>query len=377
MCWWTCQPLRRSRDLRCLVVGQLLSTLGAQLTTVRRRRTRCNRADPLIARCRAGLARAGASADRRGPAGWLAGRRGRPPPGAAGRAAADISCAALAWRSTRTPGRRCGHCSPCQRWRPDATSHDRVGAGVGDRVRRTWSGTRNDVASANAMFQALLPASAGGWPGRERGTSAAGCGASASSMGLVVASLRLRRCGARRVASTRRGGAWLAEATGESGGLERCLGQPGAGRQRRHRQHAAGRASVPAAWWSVAWFRAHRAALRFARGWALFMRDHRRVVTGSGDRDRGHQVARRGHGSPARPRPAAPRPGCWPAWPGDIIPAVVSASTSRAQPCPAPCSMAAMASKPGGRSQPACPPNRSSRKPAASAGSAHSRPGSG
>src|SRR5580692_2135555 len=27
-------PLRRSRDLRCLVAGQLLSTLGAQLTTV-------------------------------------------------------------------------------------------------------------------------------------------------------------------------------------------------------------------------------------------------------------------------------------------------------------------------------------------------------
>src|SRR5215475_15787192 len=27
-------PLRRSRDLRCLVVGQLLSTLGAQLTMV-------------------------------------------------------------------------------------------------------------------------------------------------------------------------------------------------------------------------------------------------------------------------------------------------------------------------------------------------------
>ena len=27
-------PLRRSRDLRCLFAGQLLSTLGAQLTTV-------------------------------------------------------------------------------------------------------------------------------------------------------------------------------------------------------------------------------------------------------------------------------------------------------------------------------------------------------
>src|SRR5690242_16273800 len=27
-------PLRRSRDLRCLVAGQLLSTLGAQLTMV-------------------------------------------------------------------------------------------------------------------------------------------------------------------------------------------------------------------------------------------------------------------------------------------------------------------------------------------------------
>jgi hypothetical protein len=27
-------PLRRSRDLRCLVAGQLLSTLGAQITTV-------------------------------------------------------------------------------------------------------------------------------------------------------------------------------------------------------------------------------------------------------------------------------------------------------------------------------------------------------
>src|ERR1700721_609025 len=27
-------PLRRSRDLRCLVAGQLLSTLGAQLTVV-------------------------------------------------------------------------------------------------------------------------------------------------------------------------------------------------------------------------------------------------------------------------------------------------------------------------------------------------------
>jgi hypothetical protein len=27
-------PLRRSRDLRCLAAGQLLSTLGAQLTMV-------------------------------------------------------------------------------------------------------------------------------------------------------------------------------------------------------------------------------------------------------------------------------------------------------------------------------------------------------
>src|SRR5262245_2508566 len=49
------------------------------------------RADPLVARCRAGLARAGASADRRGLAGWLAGRRGRPPTGATGRAAADFA----------------------------------------------------------------------------------------------------------------------------------------------------------------------------------------------------------------------------------------------------------------------------------------------
>src|SRR5215813_3865684 len=60
------------------------------------------RADPLVARCRPGLARAGPPADRRGPAGWLVGRRGRPAASAAGRAAADVAV-------QRWPGGQCGH----------------------------------------------------------------------------------------------------------------------------------------------------------------------------------------------------------------------------------------------------------------------------
>ena len=121
------------------------------------------RADPLVARCRARLARAAASADRRGPAGWLPGRRGRPPPGAPGRAAADAAV-------QRRPGGQRGH-------RAGVVAVVRPASGCGGLHGRHRVGHVGDPAEPGSPLRGgrrqrhvpgAVPDRPGGWAGRGR-----------------------------------------------------------------------------------------------------------------------------------------------------------------------------------------------------------------
>src|SRR5690348_14735849 len=109
-------PLRRSRDLRCLMVGQLLSTLGAQLTMVAvayqvYALTRSSLAVGLVSLAQVLPLIAGALLG-----GSLADAADRRRVLLAAQLLTLLCSAGLAVNADT--GRRCGRCSPCQRWRP-------------------------------------------------------------------------------------------------------------------------------------------------------------------------------------------------------------------------------------------------------------------